>query len=98
MNANPVLTPADMSVKLKNNDGISNPVDLKTYQSMVGSLMYAAMATRTDIAQSVAIVSKFCSNTSEAHLTAVKRIFRYLKWTANLGLKYFYSDDQDLIA
>jgi len=60
--------------------------------------MYAAMATRTDIALSVAIVSKFCSNTSEAHLTAVKRIIRYLKWTANLGLKYFYSDDQDLIA
>lgn len=97
MNVNPVLTPADMSVKLKKNDGISNPVDLKTYQSMVGSLIYAAMATRPDIAQAVAVVSKFCSNPSEAHLTAVKRIFRYLKGTANLGLKYCYSDDHDLI-
>ena len=65
---------------------------------MVGCLIYAAMATRPDIAQAVAVVSKFCSNTSEAHLTAVKRSFRYLKCTANLGLKYFYSDDQDLIA
>ena len=36
---------------------------------MVGSLIYAAMATRPDIAQAVAIVSKFCSNTPEAHLT-----------------------------
>ena len=33
--------------------------------------------TRPDIAQAVGAVSKFCSNPTEAHKTAVKRIFRY---------------------
>ena len=55
---------------------------------MVGSVLYAAMATRPDIAQAVAVVSKFNSKPYEAHLTAVKRILRYLKGTVNLALKY----------
>ncbi len=44
--ANPVATPTDANVKLKRNDGVSKPVNSSTYQSMVGSLLYAAMATR----------------------------------------------------
>ena len=55
---------------------------------MVGSPLYAAMATRPDIALAVGAVSKFNSCPNEAHLTAVKRIFRYLKGTINFGLKY----------
>ena len=46
------------------------------------------MATRPDIAHPVGVVSKFNSNPTEAHLTAVKRILRYLKGTINLALKY----------
>ena len=64
---------------------------------MVGSLLFAAMATRPDIAQTVGVVSKFCSKPSEAHLTAVKRIFRYLKETATFGLKYKCSGQQALV-
>ncbi len=41
-----------------------------------------------DTAQAVGAVSKFNSNPSEAHLTAAKRILRYLKGTADLTLKY----------
>lgn len=44
-NANPVATPADVNVKLRKSDGVSKSVDQHTYQSMVGSLLYAAMAT-----------------------------------------------------
>lgn len=44
-NANPIATPADANVKLKKDDGVSKPVNPSTYQSMVGSLLYAAMAT-----------------------------------------------------
>ena len=60
---------------------------------MVGSLLYAAIATRPDIAQAVGAVSKFCSKPSEAHLTAV----RYLKGTANISLKFEKSIEGDLI-
>jgi len=66
---------------------VSNSTDQAEYQSMVGSLLYIAMGTHPDIAQAVGAVSKFCSNPTETHKTAVKRIFRYLKKT-NLALKY----------
>ena len=87
LEAKPSATPADVNVKLMKDDGLSKPVDPVHYQSMVGSLLYTAMATRPDIAQAVGVVSKFNSCPNEAHLTAVKRIFCYLKGTNNLGLK-----------
>ena len=48
---------------------------------MVGSVLYAAIATRPDISQAVGVVSKYSSEPTESHLTAVKRILRYLKGT-----------------
>lgn len=95
--ANPVATPADINVKLKKNDGVSKPVNPSAYQSMVGSLLYAAMTTRPDIAQAVSAVSKFNANPDATHLTAVKRIFRYLKGTVNLALKYERSGTETLV-
>ena len=73
--AKTATTPADINVKLVKNDGVSKPVNPVNYQSMVGSLLYAAITTRPDIAQAVGAVSKFNSCPTEAHLTAVKRIF-----------------------
>jgi hypothetical protein len=95
--AKTVSTPADMSVKLKKDDGISNRVDPIHYQSMVGSLLYAAIATRPDIAYAVGAVSKFNSNPSQAHLTAVKRIMQYLKGTIDVAIEYRKSDTERLI-
>ena len=71
--AKPFTTPADISVKLVKDDGVSKSVDQVIYQSMVGSLIYAAAATRPNIAQAVGAMSKFNSCSTEAHLTAVKR-------------------------
>ena len=86
--ANPVATPMDTNVKLVKNDGHSKKVDPIHYQSMVGSLLHAARATRPDISHAVGVVSKFNSEPTQAHLTAVKRIFRYLKGTLDLVLQY----------
>ena len=52
-------TPADINVKLKKNDNVSKHIDTVQYQSIVGSLLYAAMATRPDIAYAVRVLSKF---------------------------------------
>ena len=86
--AKPVSTPADLNVKLQKEDGVSRLVDAILYQSIVGSLLYAAIATRPDIAQAVRVVSKFCARPTQSHLTAAKRILRYQKGTAYLGLSY----------
>jgi len=87
-----VSTPADSNVKLQKNDGISKSVDPVKYQSLVGSLLYTAIATRPDISQAVGLVSKFNSNPTEAHLTAATRILCYLKGTLNLAMKYQKSE------
>ena len=62
MDAKPASTPADSNDRLMKDDGVSKQLkDKAQYQSMVGSLFYAAMATRPDIAQAVGAVSKFCA-------------------------------------
>jgi hypothetical protein len=58
------------------------------YREAVGSLLYAAIATRPDIAHAVNECARFVSNPGQAHWTAVKRIMRYLVGTAELGLQY----------
>jgi hypothetical protein len=90
-------TPADVNVKLVKDDGISKSVDPTYYQSIIGSLLYVAVSSRPDIAQAVGAVSKFNSCPTEAHLTAAKRILRYLKGTINIGLKYEITSDDNLV-
>ena len=86
--AKSVSTPADPNVKLCKDDEVSKPIDPVLYQSVVGSLLYVAIATRPDISQAVGVVSKFNSCPTEAHLTAIKRVLRYLKRSLDVMLKY----------
>ncbi|GJW57799.1 hypothetical protein Tco_0104530 [Tanacetum coccineum] len=52
---------------------------------MIGSLMYL-IASRPDIQFSTCLCARYQANLKESHLVVVKRIFRYLKGTPNLGL------------
>ena len=63
---------------------------------MIGSLLYLT-ASRPDILFSVCLCARFQSDPNETHLTVVKRIFRYLKGTTNLGLLYKKSSDYKLV-
>ena len=87
---NPALTPADPHLRLEKSrpDFEATLYERKRYQSAVGSLMYAMLGTRPDIAYVVAIVSQFSINPDASHWTAVKRIFRYLAGTQHRGLCY----------
>nr|GEV94736.1 retrovirus-related Pol polyprotein from transposon TNT 1-94 [Tanacetum cinerariifolium] len=55
------------------------------YQSMVGALMYLT-ASRPDIEHATCYCARYQAKRNEKHLTTVKRIFRYLKDTINMGL------------
>src|ERR1044072_8331295 len=68
-------------------DEVSKKVDQKLYRGMIDSLLYLT-ASRPDILFSVYLCARFQSDPRETHLTAVKRILRYLKGTTNLGLMY----------
>ena len=91
-NCKVVSTPADINVKLTKDEEGGTPVDPVMYQSIVGSLLYVAIATRPDIAQAVGVVSKFNSKPSQTHLSAAKRILRYLRGTSDLVLKFQQSE------
>ena len=51
------------------------------YALAVGSLMYAMFCTRPDICYAVNIVSRYQSNPSPEHWTAMKHILKYLNKT-----------------
>ncbi|GJY65807.1 hypothetical protein Tco_0468045 [Tanacetum coccineum] len=54
---------------------------------MVGALMYLT-ASRPDIIHATCYCARYQAKPTEKHLTAVKRIFRYLKDSINMGLWY----------
>ncbi|KAI3767934.1 hypothetical protein L2E82_18363 [Cichorium intybus] len=56
------------------------------YASAVGSLMYAMVCTRPDIAHAVGVVSRFMSNPGKEHWEGVKWLLRYLKGTSEIAL------------
>jgi hypothetical protein len=56
------------------------------YASAVGSLMYAMVCTRPDIAHAVGVVSRYMANPGPEHWEAVKWILRYLKGTSGMSL------------
>ncbi|KMQ85887.1 retrovirus-related pol polyprotein from transposon tnt 1-94, partial [Lasius niger] len=58
------------------------------YREAVGSLMFAACVTRPDIMFAVAVVSRYLEQSATEHWTAVKRIIRYAKETADYGIVY----------
>jgi hypothetical protein len=58
------------------------------YASVVGSLMYAMVCTRLDIAHAVGVLSRYMSKPRKEHWTIVKRVFRYLCGTTSYGLCY----------
>ncbi|GJZ75198.1 hypothetical protein Tco_0639663 [Tanacetum coccineum] len=54
---------------------------------MIGSLMYLK-SSRPDLVQAVCYCARYQARPIEKHLKEVKRIFRYLKGTINMGLWY----------
>eukprot|EP00253_Pinus_taeda_P005025 PITA_05025 len=58
------------------------------YASAIGSLMYAIICTRPDIAHVVGALNRFMSKPRKEHWTAVKRVFRYLPGASDYGLCY----------
>ena len=77
-----------------NKEDQGTKVDQKLYRGMIGSLLYL---TASDILFSICLCARFQSDPRESHLTVVKRIFRYLKGTTNLGLLYKKSSDYKLV-
>jgi len=87
----PVVTPMDINgsnLVPAPKDYLASPFEIKEYQKLIGSLMYAMLGSRPDIAFAVSMVSRFAANPTAEHIIAAKRILRYLRGTLTYQLTY----------
>uniref|UniRef100_A0A1S8ACK4 Cysteine-rich RLK RECEPTOR-like protein kinase n=1 Tax=Citrus limon TaxID=2708 RepID=A0A1S8ACK4_CITLI len=84
MDTNSVDTPMELNVKYRRDEGelLQDPT---LYRKLVGSLIYLTI-TRPDISYAVHTVSKFMQAPRHLHLSAVRRIIRYILGTPSRGL------------
>jgi hypothetical protein len=96
-NAKPVSTPLANHFKLTKEMCPKTQEEIEymsrvPYSSTVGSLMYAMVFTRPDIAHAVGVASRYINNLGKEHWEAVKWILRYLRGTTTHALCFGGSD------
>jgi hypothetical protein len=89
--ANPLSIPMEPSAKLSvdqcpTTERECNEMKNVPYREIIGSLMYAALATRPDISFVTSTLGQFMHNPGKTHWEAAKRVLRYLKGTRELEL------------
>ena len=93
---NPARTPFVVDQRLRRNIDENGKV-LDSYNApfrqLIGSLMYAAVGTRPEIAYIVNQLSQFLEAPSKEHWIAAKRVLRYLKGSLDVGITYSASED-----
>src|SRR6188768_2842720 len=94
-------TPLSSGIKLSKDDCPQTESEKSSmhnypYQSLIGTLMYAMLATRPDIAFAVEALSKFSSNPGRIHWDQAIHILRYLGGTKDTGLTFRGDADEDM--
>ncbi|GKB60693.1 ribonuclease H-like domain-containing protein [Tanacetum coccineum] len=95
VNCNPCRTPIDTESKLGDDgDPVSDPT---LYRSLVGSLQHLTF-TRPNISYAVQQVCIYMHDIWEPHLSAFKRILRYVRGILDYGLQLFSYYTTSLVA
>ena len=81
-------TPEVISNNNYTNSNDKELCDRELYQSIVGSLLYAAISTRVDICHAVNVLSRSMQQPTKANLINAKRILRYLHNNNNCSLTF----------
>lgn len=68
-------------------DGIASFRSIEQYQRKVGSVLYAAVITRPDIAFAVSRLARYLTNPGPSHHHAADRVLSYLRLTRTLALE-----------
>ena len=88
-NCNGVSTPIEANLQLiAAYDHNATPTEKLDYQRAIGSIMYAMLGTRPDLAFTVSTLSKYCINLGPQHAQAVQRVFRYLNKTLDYRITF----------
>jgi len=90
-NCNPIATPAEVGTRQTQTADSTNVEDWP-YRELIGALLYLAVATRPDIANTVSRLAQFTTAPEKSHWLAAKRVLRYLAGTVRIGLVYTPTD------
>jgi hypothetical protein len=85
-------TPCASNISFAKYDGQASKASIKLYQQKVGSVIYASIITRPDIAFVAAKLSEFMQNPSPEHMQAIDRVILYLYRTRFLAICYKRND------
>lgn len=86
MNCNSADIPVEANLKLGNCE-LEPKVDATLYRQLTGCLRFLCHS-RPEISFGVGLISRFMADPRQSHLTAAKRILRYLKGTSDLGILF----------
>ncbi|KAL2886815.1 Retrovirus-related Pol polyprotein from transposon TNT 1-94 [Ceratocystis lukuohia] len=86
--ARPISAPISSWETLEPRRPEEKGADKGLYQSLIGTLMYPSVMTRPDIAFATSSLSQHITDPAERHLEAAKRVARYLRDTASLGIEF----------
>jgi hypothetical protein len=75
------------AMELKPSTLLSTPAKTNKYQRKIGSLLFAAVTTRPDIAFATSRLARFLSNPNQEHHDAADRVLLYLSHTRWLALQ-----------
>ena len=73
------------------------PSTVFPYREMVGSLMYAMVSSRPDLAQSLSIVSRYLSKPNVNHCNLVRHIYQYVRGNMDYGIIFHPTVDLTLV-
>jgi hypothetical protein len=90
-------TPAvQVSAEGRADEASGEPADVKTFQEKVGTLLYASISTRPDIAFAVNQLTQRMLAPTVADAKACDRVFRFLAGTRDYGLLFGRNTDQPM--
>jgi hypothetical protein len=81
-------TPMETGLALRPAEEGETLADPKSYQSLLGSLLWLASYTRPDVSHAVSVLGQFVSKPAVLHKRALVRIGKYLLTTCTQGLCY----------
>jgi transposase InsO family protein len=82
------LAAGDKLVPIPPNASEPDPKEKLMYQRIIGSLMYAMVGTRPDIAFAVSATSQFAASPQHEHWVVLRHTLRYLRGSASLALRF----------
>ncbi|VFQ84407.1 unnamed protein product [Cuscuta campestris] len=87
---------------LSKTQGASTPEEVERmrnvpYASAIGSIMYAMVCTRLDVAFALSVTSRYQSNPGESHWTAVKNILKNFRRTKDAFLVYGGKEELSIV-